>query len=219
MPHAKLFHAALTTLWLLAAALASAATIMTDWTVNAAVPDNSPTGLVDTRVISGSAILGITSVEVRLEFSGGWNGDLYAYLAHDSGFSVLLNRPGRTALNSLGAGSSGMVVTLSDVAGIDIHTGLASSGFATGTYQPDARAVDPGLALDTSPRGSFLSNFNGLAANGPWTLFVSDHEAADQSTLVGWGLTIHGAVPEPSRTLLLMIGFGGVILRRRNTAA
>jgi subtilisin-like proprotein convertase family protein len=217
MLHAKPFLPLLPALWLLTAAHAGAATIVADWTVNATVPDNSPTGLVDTRFISGSSILGITSVEVRLEFSGGWNGDLHAYLTHDSGYSVLLNRPGRTALNSIGAGSSGMVVTLSDVADIDIHTGLSASGLAIGTYQPDARAVDPALSLDTSPRTAFLSNFHGLAADGAWTLFVSDQEAVDQSTLVGWGLTINGVVPEPSRAVLLMFGLGAAMLRRRRS--
>ena len=32
---------------------------------------------------------------MTLNLSGGWNGDLYAYLVHNSGFAVLLNRVGR----------------------------------------------------------------------------------------------------------------------------
>lgn len=85
---------------------AHAATTIVDYTVNTSIPDDSPTGLSNTQTISGSTITGIQSLEVRLKLSGGWNGDLYAYLSHDSGFSVLLNRSGKTALDPIGSGSS-----------------------------------------------------------------------------------------------------------------
>ena len=194
---------------------ARAATTIVDWTVNTSVPDDAPTGLTDTRTVSGSTILGITQVDLRLEFSGGWNGDLYAYLTHSSGFAVALNRPGKTLLDTIGSGSSGMTITLSDLAATDIHTGIPGSGVVTGTWQPDARNIDPDLVLDTDPRTAYLSSFNGLAADGTWTLFVADMSAADESTLVGWGLTITGSVPEPSRALLMMAGLAGTLLRRR----
>jgi hypothetical protein len=42
----------------------------------------------------------ITDVNVGLQLSGGWNGDLYAYLVHSSGFAVLLNRVGRGTGNA-----------------------------------------------------------------------------------------------------------------------
>ena len=96
----------------------------------------------------------------------------------------------------------------------DIHTSSGNSGLVSGTYQPYARNVDPDLVLDTTPRTAFLNSFNGLNANGTWTLFVSDNSAADESTLQGWGLTIN-SVPEPSRALLLMLGLGCTALRRR----
>lgn len=191
-----------------------AATTIVDWTVNTSVPDNNPVGLADTRTISGSTILGITQVDLRLEFSGGWNGDLYAYLTHSSGFAIALNRPGKTSGNTIGSGASGMTITLSDSAATDIHS-MPGSGYITGTWQPDARNTDPDFVLDTDPRTAFLSSFNGLTADGNWTLFVSDLSAGDQSTLVGWGLTITGIVPEPSRALLLMLGLASVLLRRR----
>jgi hypothetical protein len=46
-------------------------TTIVDYTVNASVPDNSPIGIVDTRTISGSTILGITHIDLRLQLSGG----------------------------------------------------------------------------------------------------------------------------------------------------
>jgi hypothetical protein len=83
----------------------------------------------------------------RYGTQGGWNGDLYAYLEHNGVISVLLNRPGRTALNSAGAASSGMQLLLADTALTDIHTAISGTfgALATGTYQPDGRAEDPGV--------------------------------------------------------------------------
>lgn len=126
---------------------------------------------------------------------------------------MLLNRPGRSALDLAGSGSSGFDITLSDDAVTDIHN-IGPSGHISGLFQPDARDEDPFDALDTSPRTAFLSSFQGLDANGSWTLFVADNAAGDQSTLLGWGLTITG-VPEPSRALLLILGLGGLAMRRR----
>lgn len=205
-------------LLLLPASHVSAATTIVDWTVNSSVPDNNITGLVDTQTISGSTITGITSIEVRLKLSGGWNGDLYAFLQHDSGFSVLLNRPGKTSGDPAGSGSSGFDITLSDDAITDIHTGISNSGLITGLYQPDARNIDPDLVTDLDPRTAYLSTFQNLDANGSWTLFVADNAAGDESTLVGWGLTIIGA-PEPSRALLTALGLCGIIMRRRRCTA
>lgn len=200
-------------LLLLTSASLQAATTIVDWTVNSSIPDNNPTGLVDTQTISGSTITGITGIEVRLKLTGGWNGDLYAFLQHDSGFSVLLNRPGKTSGDPIGSGSSGFDITLSDDAITDIHD-LAGLGPITGLFQPDARNMDPDLVINTDPRTAYLSSFQNLNANGDWTLFVADNAAGDASTLVGWGLTIFG-VPEPSRAMLLMLGLGSLLLRRR----
>src|SRR5690242_4320481 len=61
------------------------------------IPDANPTGWSDTRNVDwngqfGSGSWNITDVNVVLNVSGGYNGDLYAYLVHGSGFAVLLNR-------------------------------------------------------------------------------------------------------------------------------
>lgn len=194
-----------------------AATTIVDYTVNSSVPDNNPTGLVDARTLTGSTITKITSIEVRLKLSGGWNGDLYAFLQHDSGFSVLLNRHGKTSGDPIGSGSSGFDITLSDDAINDIHTSIGASGLITGLFQPDARNVDPDLVTDLDSRTSYLSSFQGLDANGSWTLFVADMSAGDEAMLLGWGMTILGT-PEPSRALLLMVGLAGAMLRRRRAS-
>src|SRR2546425_3815248 len=65
------------------------------FTTNRVVPDGNASGLQDVRSLN-SAIAQIASVKVRLRISGEFNGDLYGYVRHSSGFSVLLNRPGKT---------------------------------------------------------------------------------------------------------------------------
>jgi len=180
-------------IWLILAATACAQTII-DWTPSTLVPDNNPVGVTDTRNITFDAAAVITGLEVRLNLSGGWNGDLYGSLVHDSGFTVLLNRPGNTLLNPAGSGSSGMNVTFSHSAANDIHTAIPNSGLVTGTWQPDARTADPLTVTSTSPRSAFLSSFNESPVQGNWTLFLADNAAADTSMLNGWGLTIFSEI-------------------------
>lgn len=194
---------------------ATATTTYTDsWNVSTAIPDNDDVGYSDTRTVTVAGITEIQSVTVDLTFIGGWNGDLYAYLVHDSGFSVLLNRPGRSVSALDGSATVSLAVTLSDSATSDIHTAIPMSGSnITGTFQPDGRITDPLYVLSSDARLAMLSSFTGLDANGSWTLFVADQSAGSTSTLQSWGLTVTG-VPEPSAALL-----GGLsclfLLRRR----
>lgn len=195
-------------------ALAPAAVIVsydTTFTESTFIPDNLQTGALFSRTIAGSDIGAITSLQVSLEISGGWNGDLYAYLAHESGFAVLLNRIGRTGLDPDGSDSSGMTVTFDDAgAGGDIHTGVFTMNQpVTGVFEPDGRTAHPvnGNVTDLSPRSAFLSSFTGLAGDGLWELFVADVSAGDTSQLVSWSLSMEGtsisAIPEPGSLLAL----------------
>jgi len=184
-----------------------------NFTLNAAIPDNNPIGFSDTRPVS-TAITSITGVTIQLSMSGGWAGDLFAYVTHASGFAVLLNRPGRTLENLAGSGVSEFTITFDDNAPFDIHTAIPSSGSLVGVFQPDARTIDPDDSLDTSPRSAFLSSFQGLDANGEWTLFVADVVPGDQMILHGWTLSIEG-VPEPSTSLMALLGTMLLLWRRR----
>jgi subtilisin-like proprotein convertase family protein len=180
-------------------------------TGGAVVPDGNLVGWSDTRDVSGvSGPIG--DVSVTLNLSGGWNGDLYAYLVHDSGFAILLNRVGRDVGNAAGFGTAGMNVTLSDAAvlGGNIHS--VSVPAPLGTYQPDGRNIDPqtaaaGFNNPLNPT-ALLSSFNGGNPNGNWTLFVADVASGDVTTVQSWGLNI-ALVPEPSSFVLLLLG--GVI--------
>lgn len=181
------------------------------------VPDGNPSGLGDLQPVT-SQITEIESVIVTLDIGGTWNGDLYAYLTHDTGYAVLLNRSGRTAIDSFGYGDSGYQVTLDDSAADNIHTyrdvTVPAVGVPlSGTWQPDGRNVDPDSVFDTTPSTAMLSSFNGTDANGNWTLFVADLSGGDAHTLNSWGMTITG-IPEPSSVLLLAIG-AAIIIRHR----
>jgi subtilisin-like proprotein convertase family protein len=167
------------------------------------VLDGNTTGWSDTRTLSGIDAPIITDVNVSINLTGGYNGDLYAYLVHDSGFSVLLNRVGRTSGNSFGYGNSGFNITFDDsAANGDIHTYQTVPGFSTlitdgSAWSPDGRNVNPLLTLNTGSRTSMLAQFNGLNPNGNWTLFIADVSTGDQTTVAGWSLSIT-AVPEAS---------------------
>jgi subtilisin-like proprotein convertase family protein len=192
-------------------------------TLNATIPDANVNGYQSTLNFNDSYYNNVLDVNVKLNISGGYNGDLYIYLTHDSGFSVLLNRSGRTAFNSFGYGDAGFNITLDDSASTDIHAYGGNGGAQlTGTYQPDARNSDPATVIQLAPRNAFLNAFNGLNPNGTWTLFAADMSGGDVSTLVSWELDIT-AVPEPTTVALGLFGgacalIGGVRLLRRRKA-
>jgi subtilisin-like proprotein convertase family protein len=193
----------------------AATTLVGNQVVNTAIPDNNSSGLASIIAIAGGGQT-VTSVEVVMTTQNGWNGDLYAYLEHNGVLSVLLNRPGRTAADTAGAASSGMQVRFADAAPADIHTAIPGSygALASGTYQPDARAEDPGLVTDASPRGLYLFGFDGELADGEWTLFVADLSGGDVATLSNWSLSVT-VVPEPSTSALLFGAALPLLLRRR----
>jgi len=97
----------------------SAALVNFSGSPNAPIPDNNASGLAFGFTVT-TPFSSIDSVVVTLSISGGYNGDLYAYLSHGSGFAVLLNRVGVTGTDPLGYPDSGFNVTLSP-GGTDIH--------------------------------------------------------------------------------------------------
>jgi hypothetical protein len=168
-----------------------------DWSVNQTIADNSPSGLtVVSETFSGLAD-NINGVAVRLNISGGYNGDLYGYLTYNGQTVLLLNRVAGATGGTYGSSATGFgtgmlgvdtgrseSITLSDSGSTGIHTATGSP-VAVGNYTPD------------SGGGTFATAFNGANPNGTWTLFLADLSAGGQSTLVSWGLDI-SVVPEPA---------------------
>ena len=193
-----------------------------------AIPDGNVTGWSDTRVISGipgtnDGTSEILDVNVLLTLSGGFNGDLYGYLVHSSGFAVLLNRPGRTGGNAFGYSDAGMNLKFDDsAANGDIHQYQSVGGYAVSlndgsAWAPDGRNVNPATVNGTETPTSLLASFNGLDLNGSWTLFLADLSVGETSTVAHWGVEVVAA-PEPATWALFGIGLacgGWRFLRRR----
>jgi subtilisin-like proprotein convertase family protein len=162
------------------------------------IPDNDATG-VAYALNFGTTGLQVSDIKISLNISGGWNGDLYAYVSHGSDYAVLLNRVGATTSGADGYGTSGLNILLEPVtthAGIaDIHTvpNPASS--------PTAYAADGRAAYTDTSRPQTLDVLLNADPNGSWTLFFADRAAVSTATLTGWSLEIT-AVPEPVNVAL-----------------
>jgi len=199
----------------------------------ATIPDGDLNGYQNTLTVSGFSG-NLADVNVTLNISGGFNGDLYGFLYHNSTTAILLNRVGRSSTSSVGYPDSGFgpdlsanSFTLDDQATHDIHTyraisfTLNGSAQLSGEWQPDGRNLDPlssGSAFDSAARSNLLGVFNGMDANGSWTLFLTDVSSGGESTLVSWGLQLTH-VPEPGIAMFslsgIMSGLVWLQVRRR----
>jgi len=225
MKHTKLIFVAIA---LLCTCLARGQTNFTysSGTLNATIPDGNPTGFSSVANFSGLPGF-ITSIQVNLDITGGFNGDLYAYLVGPGGQAAfLLNRVGVTSGNGLGYSDTGFNITL-DSSGTfaNIHNYQSGShtlnggGQLTGTWAPDGRNIDPQSApslFDTASTAHDLSLFNGTIPNGEWTLFLADVSGGNTSTLVNWGLTIV-TVPEPQTWAMVAGGVGMLLVLSRRS--
>ncbi len=182
----------------------------------------------DTRVVSGTAGQPITGVSVRLNVSGGYNGDLYGYLSYNGVLVPLLNRVGVGSGDAFGYDDAGLNITFTDGAANNIHFYQEVSGYSIAggaAWQPDGRMISAVTSLpeafDAAGTTS-LGAFTGMGADGDWTLVLADLSAGGgQSTVVSWGLDITTtAVPESGAWLtnalfVLVVGGMGWWQRRR----
>lgn len=185
-----------------AALPAQAIIYSTNWNTGFAnggvIPDGDFSGWSDQRTLSAFPPGTVSSVAVTLNLSGGWNGDLYAYLVNSSGgFCVLLNHVGTPdqplGYSNPGFGPDGLgnVFTLSSAGASSVHDyqdhspAYNGSGQLTGTWLPDASGANPGgLDSFTSPGGT-------------WSLFIADTSGSGVTTVQNWGLQMDiVAVPE-----------------------
>lgn len=175
--------------------------------LNLTIPDNDPSGAVNVQTISGSprgSVVLDVKVSVKLAGLAARNGDLYAALEHSTGFSILLNRVGRSTNNLPGYADAGLEVLFDDgAANGDIHfyravlfgnhetpVGQGLSSLWAGAWAPDGRYIDPADALDSSARQATLSSMKGLPVDGRWRLFVADVAPGGVSQLREWSLQI-----------------------------
>jgi hypothetical protein len=175
------------------------------------IQDGNSSPWSDTRTVSGTAGATITEVSVRVNLSGGYNGDLYGYLSHNGVMVPLLNRVGVGSANAFGYGDAGLNVTFTDGAANNIHFYQAVEGYSiTGgsAWQPDGRTLNPvtSLPADFDASGATsLGAFSGMNPNGDWSFVLADvSSGGGQPMVVSWGLDIAAAgwevsvVPEPA---------------------
>lgn len=174
-------------------------------------PDATITSGVGTAsTITSSGEYGyISSITVNLDIMGGINGALYGYLSYNGMIVTLLNQPGVTTGNPIGAMGSGFNVTLSDAGSVNINsTGGTFGNQVTGTYNVNGTAGNNGSA-------AFGAAYGGDNPNGTWTLYLeNDISGSGSSELVSWGITID-AVPEPTNIALGIFGVCAVAGRLR----
>jgi subtilisin-like proprotein convertase family protein len=217
----------------------------TDLASPLAIPDDNTTGILRSLAVTGLDANTRYSVDVSLNISGtgygGYVGDLYAYLAHQSPdggqylMSVMLNRPGRSDTLLSGYGDTGLNITLSDSAAADIHTYQSQAGYQldgagalTGTWQPDRRLANPDTVVSSDARAaiSFDDLVNSLVPsnpNGYWYLFIADMQTGATMQLNSWSLDFSemSAVPEPANLLALsgLVGSAMFLRNRRKRVA
>lgn len=198
----------------LAPVAAPAAVFIDSGALALSIPDDRNTGVAVTLDVPTSVTVQTVSVALLLSVptgSDGWLGDLYAYVRHDSGFAVLLNRPGRDDGRIAGYDDSqGVRVSFADsAANGDVHSyrlslfgdeTIALPGALSGLWEPDGRAGDPGSSQSGDGRTAMLDTFAGQDGAGTWTLFVADLSSGGLHQLDGWSLMINGApvIPEPA---------------------
>ena len=172
------------------------------------IPDGSPGGYQNSINVSG-LLPTISSVLVYMNVSGGYNGDLYAYLNLGGTSVVLLNRIGAGSGNPFGSSSSGFgggATWHND--GVDYSFRLADG--SSSVHGASGSPVEGTYGAD----GGSLSSFNGANPNGNWTIFFADMASGpgtSTSSLVSWGLEIT-AVPEPVNVALGLFGAGAGVL-------
>jgi subtilisin-like proprotein convertase family protein len=194
------------------------------------VPDGNPVGVTEQFAVSGLSG-SISDVQVQLDITGGFNGDLYAYLVSPTGqLSVLLNRVGLSAGNPVGYGDAGFNITLDGQAANNIHYYQGGSyaildGQLTGPWAADGRNIDPqssGTVFDgTSPTLGLdiYDGVDGAGVNGTWTLFVADLAAGGGTPVIDQTVLTVNTIPEPASLALGAAGAAALVLLRRKIRA
>jgi hypothetical protein len=200
----------------------------TNKTVNS-IPNGNPVGVTEQLNVAGLSG-SVSSVTVALDITGGFNGDLYAYLVNPLGqMVILLNRSGVSGSSLSGYSDAGFNITLA-ASGNDIHyydnfTPTFTDGQLTGTWAADGRNIDPQSAgsvfSSTSPTAglNLYNGVNGGDMNGTWTFFIADMAAGGGSPVLNSVALTIMTVPEPQTWgLLIMGGWVGIcgLMRRRH---
>ncbi len=160
----------------------------TSFTNSAAIviPENGPASPYPAP-ITVSGVTGLVSkVVLRLnDFNHSFPSDVDV---------VLVSPSGRNALVLSGAGGSHPVTNAVLSFDDSVAQTLSASGqIVSGTFAPSTFGAGTSVSVPAprAPYASTLSTFNGVDANGDWSLYVFDHSRGDAGQITtGWTLTL-----------------------------
>ena len=143
--------------------------------------------------VSGVGVIGgcvsIENVEINLTHT--WVGDI----------GILLIGPGGQVLElSTGNGGAGDNYTntvFTDNTGPFITDGAPPY---TGVFRPEGRVTNLNNPYNNAPplgTHTFASTYNGVNADGSWTLYINDYVAADIGELISWSITFNVGAEAP----------------------
>ena len=140
-----------------------------------AIPDGDPAGISQTITVGDS--FNVAEVEVSLDVTHTWIGDICATLEHNGTSVTVVQRIGEPGLGCAG----GCCACDGDNMSLDLDD--------------DAGMVPPCPGDGTGPNGLFLpaealSAFDGMDSAGDWTLTIADNAAQDTGSLDAWSITL-----------------------------
>ncbi len=136
-----------------------------------AIPDNNVTGVFHEFTVPDSGT--IQDLNLGLNITHTWNGDLIVMLSHGGTNVVVMNRPGGTGNND-----NGYNVILDDEGTSAIQTAVLAGN------------AGPLVSPPNYIPNSALSAFDGMNKQGVWRVTISDNAGADTGSLVSWSLII-----------------------------
>ncbi|MGC2063196.1 MAG: PA domain-containing protein [Thermodesulfovibrionales bacterium] len=141
-----------------------------------AIPDNNPVGVTSTVAVSADACPSIMDLNVVLQATHTWVGDLIFTLTHNNtGTSaVIIDRP-KVPASPLGCSGDNIDAVLDDEAALPVEDQCSGTPPAIGgTFTPN------------NP----LSVFGDEDATGIWTLKAVDAAGGDTGQIIGWSLNL-----------------------------
>lgn len=171
-----------------------------------AVPDGNPGGNVcgdpGAPAVSTITVPGgggnVTDLNVILDISATWVGDVRVTLSNGTHTAVLVDHPGTTSPTGCGDSSNDFPGVIMDDEGTD---GAIEDAGGAGTNDPAYTAG--GRYTPNEP----LSVFDGDPLEGTWTLTVFDGGEGDATTLNGWQLLFNDSPPVASEPGALPVGY------------
>lgn len=151
--------------------------------------------------IAAPSDLLVDDVNVLVDISHTWMGDLDIFIGHGTTWVQLFNQTG-------GSGDDMDMVWFDDEATTSIDD--ATPAFGPGSFMPTSNLDSSNVYGATS---TLLSAFDGQALAGMWTLAVYDNYWLDEGFLNQFAIggEASAPVPEPATMLLFGCGLAGLI--------